>query len=415
MKSRVLFLWAVLILGGAVAGYGGEWFTGSWQAEIGLSPQGPQAFSSFESTLDVGLRIEFVELSSISDFIFDGWLWQEFDLTAGLGPVCFEGQILFDPQTSSFLYAQGTVSFLFDPMLFRVYGAYIGATQSESANYGCVFEVYGEILDGLVTFQSLTYLGADLSEVTFTAAATQTDSTLLTKTFLTDPTAAPASCSFSGQQVTLTASAFGCAHLESITSFGIAGFESEEIELSLGPLFGIPLVMTLDLLYEIQTASYVFTPSLATDYGCLFLYTKLIGTGGLIEAIDVFGIKFQATIGGGTFTSISNLNTTEYVITRPEFGWIVESLTDAVEEGHLYYPQDYWEIVALEVDVPPPGSGFSFGVETCFSATGGLLFEWAESTMGITLALGSFVSLSTGISIDTNGFREWTVSLRVAW
>ncbi|MDD5219557.1 MAG: hypothetical protein PHV11_03175 [Candidatus Bipolaricaulis sp.] len=415
MNSRVFFLWAVLILGGALAGYGGEWFTGSWQAEIGLSPQGPQAFSSFESTLDVGFRIEFAEFSSISDFIFDGWLWQEFDIMAGLGPVCFEGLILFDPQTSSFLYAQAIVSLLFEPLVFRMYGAFTGATLEDPINYGGVFEVYGELLNGLVTFQSLTYLGADLSEITFTAAATQTDSTLLTKTFLTDPTAAPASCAFSGQQITLTASAYGCAHLESVTSFSGTGFESEEIELAVGPLFGIPLIMTLNLLYETQSASYSFTPSLETDYGCLFLYTRLTGSGSVIEGIDIFGIKFQAAIGGATLTSISNLDTTQYVITRPKYGWIVESLDDALEDGDLFYPQEYWEVLALEVEVPPFGSGFSFAVETCFSTTDGLLFEWAESTMRVTLALGPFVSMSTGIAVDTDGFRKWTLSFRVAW
>ncbi|MCX6094343.1 MAG: hypothetical protein NTY63_05945 [Candidatus Bipolaricaulota bacterium] len=415
MKSRVLFLWAVLFLGGAVAGYGGEWFTGSWEAAIGFSPQGPQAFSSFESTLDVGIRIEFVEVSSISDFIFDGWLWQEFDVMAGIGPVCFEGEILFDPQTSSFLYAQGIFSLEFDPMVFRFYGAFTGETQSESLNYGGVFEVYGELLDGLVTFQSLTYLGATLDEITFTAAATQTDSTLLTKTFLTDPSATPPGTAFSGEQVTVTANAFDCAKLESVTLFSGTGFESEELELAVGPLFGIPLILTLDLTYETQSASYAFTPSLETDYGCLFVYTTLVSTGSVIEAMDVYGIKFQATVGGATLTSISNLDTTQYVIIRPEYGWFVESLTDAVLDGYLFYPQEYWEVLALEVQIPPFGSGFYFSVETCFSTTDGMLFEWAESTMGVTLALGQFVSMSTGISIDTDGFREWTLSFRVAW
>lgn len=415
MKSRVLVLWAILFLGGAVAGYGQGWFTGSWEAAIGLSPQGPQAFSSFESTLDVGIRIEFVELSSISDFIFDGWLWQEFDVMAGIGPLGFEGELLFDPQTASLLYAQGIISLVFDPMVFRFYGAFTGETQSESLNYGWVFEVYGELLDGLMTFQSLTYLGATLDEITFTAAATQTDSTLLTKTFLTDPTATPPETIFTGEQVTLTASAFECARLESVTLFSQTGFESEEIELSLGPLLGIPLVLTLDLIYETQTASYAFTPSLETDYGCLFVYTNLVSTGSVIEAIDVYGIKFQASVGGATLTSISNLDTTEYVIIRPEYGWFVESLADAVDDGYLFYPQEYWEVIALQAQIPPFGSGLSFSVETCFSTADGMLFEWAESTMGVALALGPYVSLSTGISIDTAGFREWTLALRVAW
>ena len=78
MNGRyVLFIVAVLFC--AVSALGSNGFTGSWQAEIGLSPQQTQPFSAFQSTLDVGLCMSFLEIASVSDFLFDGWLWQEFD------------------------------------------------------------------------------------------------------------------------------------------------------------------------------------------------------------------------------------------------------------------------------------------------------------------------------------------------
>jgi len=409
---------AVAIVCAGVAAASGQdiqWFTGSWEAEIGLSPQETMPFSTFYSTLDVGLHLGILEVSSISDFLVDGWLWQEFDLEVGVGPFCFNGQMLFEPQSGSFIYAQGMLQIDISPVTVGLYSAMVGPTQSESANYGYVFEVSGDILPGLVCFRSSTFLGADRSEITFSAPTSQTDSSLVTKTYLIDPTADALPIQFCGQEFEFGALALNCIEFTSLTTFSKTGFVSEEIEVAFIRLFGLPLTITLNVLFELQTKSFVFTPSLETDYGCLTIYSNILGSSGLITGLEVYGIAFSATFGGATLTSISNLDTSQYVITTPEFGLIVESLADAVDEGHIYYPQNYWEIVSIDVEVPPMGSGFSFSVDTFFSTENGLLFDWAESTMGLTLALGASVSTSTAISIDTTGFTAWTISFLVSW
>jgi hypothetical protein len=328
--------------------------------------------------------------------------------------VRFDGLILFEPQTGSFIYAQGILAIEFPPVTVSLYAAAVGETLLQPANFGYVFDVYGEILGGVLTFESATFMGADLSGITFTASTSQQTS-LAKKTFLTDPTIEPLPVEFSGQELTFAASAFCCIELESVTTFDKTGFESEEIELSFIQLFGLPLNITLDFVYEIQSKSYAFTPSLETDYGCLSIYTNLLGSGGTITGVDIVGIAFECSLAGATLISISNLNTADYVITTPEFGFLVESLADADEEGHLYYPQDYWEIISLDVDVPPFGCGFSFSVDTFFSTSTGLLFDWAQSTMGVTLSLGTSVSMSTTITVDTTGFTEWTLSFEVSF
>ena len=414
MKARYL-IFGIIVLCFASAALGSDGFTGSWQAEIGISPRLPVPFHSFQSTLDVGLNLSFLTISGISDFLFDGWLWQEFDLEVDLSIVHFDGQMLFEPQSGSFLYAQGHLSFDFGMITLGVYGAITGPTQSASANYGWVFSIAGDILPGMVSFESNTFIGADLSEITFHAATTQVDSTLIWKTFLTDPTIDFPPLSFSGQEFKIHALAFGCVELDSITTFSKIGFESQEIELTFLNLFGLPFRMTLDIIFTLQTKSYVFTPSLETDFGCLSVYTNLLRTGTTITGVEIYGIAFQFTIAGATLTSISNLNTAEYVITRPGFGLIVELETTAIAENHLYYPQEYWEIVSLDVDVPPYGCGFSFSVDTFFSTSTGLLFDWAQSTMGVTLALGTSVSASSAITVDITGFTEWSLSVEVSW
>jgi len=405
----------VCLLGCAGGAAGSEWFTGSWAAEISLSPQQTMPFSGFQSTLDVGIQLDFLTLSSVSDFIFDGWLWQGFDLEAALGPVSFSSQLLFEPQSGEFLYAQGKLGIEIPPITLSIYGAMVGATQSESANYGYVFDIYGEIIGGCITFQSSTFMSADLSGITFTATGVQTDSSLVSKTFLTDPTIDTVPVVFCGQEITFTAQAFNCTELTSVTTFSKNGFESEELELAFINLFGMPFSLTLDFVYTLEEKSYSFTPSLESGFGCITVYTNLVQSGSTITGLDIYGIAFEVSIGNGTLRSVSNLDTTQYVITTPTFGFGVEPLSEALAEGHVYYPQEYWEIVSLTVDVPPIGCGFSFSVDTFFSDSTGLLFDWARSTMGVTLALGASVRTSSSITIDTTGFSEWTLSVELIW
>ena len=136
MNGRYVFF-VVVVLFCAVSVLGSDGFTGSWRAEIGISPQQTQPFSAFQSTLDVGLSLSFLEIASVSDFLFDGWLWQEFDLTAALGSVRFDGQILFEPQTGSFIYAQGILSVEFPPVTVSLYGAAVGATLLQPTSGTC--------------------------------------------------------------------------------------------------------------------------------------------------------------------------------------------------------------------------------------------------------------------------------------
>lgn len=415
MKTRSCGLAGILVLAVAFGGLASNVFTGSWEAEIGLSPQQTQPFTTFQSTLDVGLCLGFLTLNTVSDFVIDGWIWEELGLRADVGLLAFDGHMLYDPQTGSMLYAEGVLSLCAGPLTASLYGAVTGATQTESANYGYVLDIKGVVFGGGFTFESATYLGADLSGISFTASGSTGDSPLLTKTFVTDPTIDPVTAVFSGEDVTFSGTMFGCITLTSLTSFSADGFESEQITTEFRNLFGIPLTMTLDLIYEVQTKSFVFTPSMETDFGCLSLYSHIVSSGGVISGLELYGIGFSATVGTATLRSITNLDTTTYVITTPEFGSVVESLEDAVALGHVHYPQDYWEALALVVEIPPIGAGFSFSVETFFSTSDGLLFDWAESTMGITLALGSSVSTSTSITVDATGFTGWSLAFRVSW
>jgi len=336
-------------------------------------------------------------------------------LDVNLGLVSFSGQVLFEPQGATYLYAQGRLSLITPPVTTSIYGAVTGATQSESANYGSVFEIRSDLLGGTLSITSQTFLSADLSGITFTSPNTQTDSVFLTKTFLTDPTTDLPPVMFSGERIIVEGEAFCCIQLQSITTFGTFGFESQEVDLTFLHVFGVPLNIGLDFLYTLQTKSHSFTPYLESDFGCLSVYTSILDTGGHITGLAIYGIKFELSLAGATLRSVSNLDTTRYVITTPAFGSIVEPISDAIDAGHLYYASDIWEIVSLDVDVPPIGSGFGFSVDTFFSESTGLLFEWTRSTMEVSLELGASVEMSSSITIDTTGFTDWTLGFAVSW
>jgi len=397
--------------------------TGSWNVEIGMSPLQTSPFSSFSSTLEIGLCAAFLELASTSDFLFSGWLWQEFSLAASLGYVSFDGMMLFEPQTGSFLYAQAVLGIDFSPIQMRLYSAMVPPSVYGVWKNGYVFDIYGELPGGIASVEAAVFVGADLSGISFTKTTSQTAAqtpsyavwNLLTKTYTTDPTATSCGFSFSGAEFTFKATAFASVELTSITTFACTGFESQEFELSFVHLFGIPLTLTLDYVFELQTASHTFIPSLETDYGCVKAYTNIVQNGSILTGLEFYGIAFQATFAGATFTSISNLDTTKYVITIPEHGMIVEPLAEAIAEGHLYYPQEFWEVISVVVEIPPAGCGSTFSLHTFFSTSTGLLFDWGRSKMKATFSNGGFFSISSGVVIDTTGFNEWTIGMSVTW
>ena len=415
MTYRIIAIILTFMLLGATASLAAGPFTGTWQAEIGLAPLQTMPFSSFTSTLDVSLHIGFLELSSTSDFILDGWLWQEFGLSASLAFISFDAQMLFEPQSGSFLYAQGALKFTFYPIVLSLYSAMIGPEVPGGPNWGYVADIYGEFLGGAASVESATFIGADLSGISFSQVSSSTTSTLLTRTYKTDPTIDSGEICFSGEELTFKATTFECIDITSVTTFGKIGFISEEIELSFLHLFNSPLNITLNYVFSLQTASHTFTPSLETDFGCLKVYTDLLGSGGQITGIEIYGIEFSASYAGTTFRSISNLNTTDYVITTPAYGSIIELETDAIANAHLYYSQDYWEIISLEVKTPGMGGTYTFSVDTFFGCSTGLLFDWGRTDMGVKISFGSTFSISSHIVIDTTGFSAWKIGMSLSW
>ena len=418
MSYRILFLSAVFVVLGALVCFAVGPFTGSWDVTVGLAPQNQtMPFTTFESTLNLGFCVAFLELWSVSDFIFSGWLWQEIGLSAGLGFLSFDGLMLLKPQNGAFLYAEGVLGFDFSLLALEFRGAAVGPSVAGGMNSGLVFSLFAELPGGIASLESTTYLGADLSGISFVQTSPTTTSPLLTKTYATDPTAMPNTCGycFSGQRFTFATEFLGCIGFTSITDFNQFGFESEEIELTFQHLFGLPLNITLEYHFSTQTASHVFIPSIETDFGCVRIYADVLGSGTTITGLDIYGISFEASFAGATFRSISNFNTTANVITTPAFGSVVEPKATADDEGHLYYPQSYWEVVSLTMEMPVSIGEITFSVNTFFGQSTGLLFDWAETEISVAVNIGGYLTLSSAMAVDMTGFTEWRLGTSLAW
>jgi len=72
VKKRTLLIGIAFLAVGVVSGLASEGFTGSWSADITISPLQTRPFTAFQSTLDVGFCIDYVEIASVSDFDFNG-------------------------------------------------------------------------------------------------------------------------------------------------------------------------------------------------------------------------------------------------------------------------------------------------------------------------------------------------------
>ena len=162
--------------------------------------------------------------------------------------------MLFEPQTGSFLYAQGVLAFDLNPVVITLYSAMVGPSHPGGLNWGSVFDLYGELLGGDISIESATLMGADLDGISFTQTSSYGPSQLLTKTYLTDPTIDGPWVCFSGEVVTFKALAFGCIGFTSVSTFSEMGFESQEFELVFLHLFGIPLDITLDYVFTAPDA-----------------------------------------------------------------------------------------------------------------------------------------------------------------
>jgi len=109
------------------------------------------------------------------------------------------------------------------------------------------------------------------------------------------------------------------------------------------------------------------------------------------------------------------LDTGRYAITTPEYGSKIEEITEALEDGHEYYP-DYWELFSIAVTGDGCcGGSYNFHANTYFNKNTTALFGWGMTHIEATIPINSVIFLTGQVEADTSGFDHFGFGFKVGW
>ena len=94
---------------------------------------------------------------------------------------------------------------------------------------------------------------------------------------------------------------------------------------------------------------------------------------------------------------------------------MIESLAEAVDNGHEYFP-DYWELWSIEVVQDGCCGGITrFLANTYFQRNSGSIFGWGMTHVEGTFAVNPTLSLGGEIEVDTTGLTQLGLLIEVSW
>jgi hypothetical protein len=190
---------------------------------------------------------------------------------------------------------------------------------------------------------------------------------------------------------------FGCVKdITATWKINQSGFDS--ISFSVPDIdVGIPYI-TFDgkLNFSLLSKTLSITPSLNLGSDtCFTIYASLEpGPGGATEitGLSIYGLGVSYDWDGVSFKSLSYL------------------------DGLHHVKDTYWEQFTIKSTSDSCcGGNFAFETSTYFQDTHTTLFDWAETDLDLSVGLGSGVTISTSIVVDTTGFSEWKIGWSISW
>jgi len=375
------------------------------------------AFGSFVST-------------SESEFYLLGYIWQGFGLTGGLGAFDVQADLLFGPSTAEFIYAQEIVTASIAGVELGFYWATLSDAVLGGPANGAVLRLAGSV--GGCDIVSVTELGARIRDDEFDGITIVHVDTGLSKSYVTNPIVATQTgpvCvgGFTGEKVTINGMSFGCIEDLTTTLYltCLSGFEWVRFEVE-GICTGLSwLSLDLALSFELQTKSIVLTPSLILgECLCIDTYMEVLtdapdntiyGAFTSLTGFSLYGLGFTYSWQGVTVKELTVFDTGRYVITTPAYGSVIESLAEAVDRGHEYYP-DYWELLSIEVVQDGCCGGITdLLVNTYFERDSGSIFGWGMTHVEGTIAINPTLSLGGEIEVDPTGLTLFGLRIEVSW
>ena len=325
---------------------------------------------SFTSTLIVDYTVGGWTFESKSKFDETGWTEQSFTADGTLGAFTLKSKLVFDPAGASFTYWDNTGS-------VSIAGVDLsGEFKLTSSGSGWKFGASGSAGD--LSLSGTAYFNLDSSGNVGDSYCFCFDKVKFDASF-------PFACI---EEVDLS------------VSFSDTGFDGVTFSASNAAVPGIAwLSFDFDLTFDdgVTGKSLSITPNINLgDFSCITLYYDLSTSDDLIiDGIYFYGLGLSYTWNGVTFS-----NTTAFDTSDPK---------DLVKDP-------YWEVFTIKSAADSCcGGAFDFSIDTYFDASSGMLFDWGESDVKVSIGLGSNYTGWMGLGVKDTGFDSWTIGFKVTW
>ncbi|MCX6094902.1 MAG: hypothetical protein NTY63_08805 [Candidatus Bipolaricaulota bacterium] len=408
----------VLALGIALFGLSGlaagPW-SAEWTAGISLDPDSTLS-GGVESTFLLGYATGTVLWTSDSEFRLGvGYLWQEFGVQGPVGAFEVQGDVLFGPSTTDFLYAQAIVRLRLAGVDVGFFYAVLGDAVLGGPADGAVVRLAGQV--GGFEIASVTELGARIEDEEFHGVDIVHGATGCHRHYATDPVVPGEG--FTGEKLSVGGLGFArMGNVRAIVYLVADGLEClaakfEDVDL------GISWIETdLEFAYDVEAKNVAVTPSVAVHEGLLCVEPHLGVYFGAreweIAGFGLGGVALVSSWGGATIRSLTVLDPGRFVITTQEYGSVIESIEDAVENGDLYYP-DYWELLSIEFVWGGCGGQDRILVDTYFNRVPSGVSGWARSSVETSVELSAATDLSVRVAVTTGGVERVESGITLRW
>jgi len=421
--KRILIVAMMMTLVGLTL-LAGNSFSGSWSSEITFEKGDINPFKSLDSVLDLNYSFGSFLGASTSEFMLFGFIWQEFGVTGALGAFNIRGDVLFGPSTADFIYAQGIASLSIAGIDFGFYFAQVSDAVLQGPADGFAIRVAGS--SGALDITSITEFGARIKDDDFDGITIYHAATGLYKRYITNPIVLGQG--FTGEKLAVSGWHFGCvADIATTLYVTCGGFEWVKFEVE-GIDPGLSwLRFDVELTFKLQTKSVVLTPTLVLgERFCIDTYLEVLtgapentlyGAFTSITGIGLYALGFSYTWDGVTIKELTVLDTGHYAITTPEYGSVIEEITEALEDGHEFYP-DYWELFSIKVIGDGCcGGSYTFLANTYFDKNTTNLFGWGMTHIEGKFPISSKLFLTVEIEVDddTPGLDHFGFGFEVGW
>jgi len=425
MTKKIIITAMLMTVIGGLTLLAGSPFSGSWSSEIQIEPTGT-FFKSLDSTIDVNYSLGGFVCTSESDFhFFGGFIWQGFGVTGILGAFNIQGDLLFGASTADFIYDQLIVTTSIAGIDFGFYAAQLSDAVLQGPADGFAVRLAGNA--GVLDIVSIAEFGAQIEDTeddNFNGITIYHAATGLHKHYVTNPLVVGQG--FTGEKVTVSGWSFGCVEDIATTLYMTCeGFDFFRFDLT-GIDVGLSwLTFDVELTFQLQTKSIVLTPTLVLgNAACIDVYAAILtdaqdntiyGGFASLTGISLYGLGFTYSWDGVTVRDLTVLDTSCYAITTPEYGSAIEEITEALKDGHEFYP-DYWELISIEVVGDGCCGGSStFLANTYFNKNETALFGWGMTHIEVTIPINSMIFLSGQVEVDTSGLDHIGFGFEVGW